>query len=434
MSNLAGLYYGAVGAGLVSSYLASRGLPRTPAKSPQKATSAPSTGRRRRRSDPQVENRRVRRRVFRPSMGGGGCLTYRRKRSGKRLTKSQKRVRVVNAGLCNNVFRLSGLYKGAQVIGPADGNQVTCVGSLVQSSGSYRLVSGVNADPQNPFVVAPVFAFDITSVPNTNTNKLTYPITALKLSFASKEKGANFRWTYPGGSFPVSTSSFFPEQLAYKPIDGARGYLDWLSAKFMFYAPYYVPTRIHVALVRFKENSVTPGGEYGNNQDYVSDPTAIAFWESFAKKDMVAPIEPGNSHILKKYMKVLWKDSFLLDCKTTVENEITHYKQYDLFKRLNMKCVYDWLDKGVMDLTNATGDGNQAGSNWIQNGTGIPGGVGVDGVTQTTVNHFSTTVQTQYRTFLMVHAETATSSLSSNFNAYVHPSFDMVLRKKHVTI
>jgi len=360
----------------------------------RKSSAMPSSGRSRRGSRPRRSRR---------AMAAHGCYVYGSKAYGRRLSAAAFRRKIVDYNSTSNVFRLSAIDQTAGLIQH----------QLLNGRGFYTMRNAQTAPGAQ--LEWPVYAFDLTSVPNQYNGVYTYPRTAWKAYSGSEASGAAINWQSVAAP-PNTTSSFQPEACGIEPSPGERSLLNWVDAKIMFFAPYKIPVRINIDIVQFKHDEVCPGGTYGESPKTITQPNDVAFWESMMKKYMISPLESGNDRLERKYITYLHRDSFILDCKTSIENEVTHYKQYDLFKRMNRKCTYKWLDPGTMKMNmQAPGTG---GVDWIQNAA--------------SPNYW--TVHPKARTFLLIRAFAGQVQNSNVYNADYHPSFDLVLRTKHSSL
>lgn len=332
-----------------------------------------------------------------------GCLTYRSKNYGRKISRAALRRRLVDYNSTSNIYRIYGIRKDAGT--PAH--------ELLNSSGTYTLKNCQSA--AGTTLSWPLWLFDITSCPNNYNGAYTLPRTAWAVNSATEVSGAAVNFIHLNS--PITAGSFDTEQNGITKVPGERSLLDWVDAKFMFYAPLKIPVKICIDIVQFKNDAVMPGGQYGISPFTMSNAAEVAFWESMMKRFMVSPLETGNRNLENKYIKYLHRDSFTLDCKTTVENEVTHYKQYDLFKRMNRKCSYKWLDPGTMNMVMPTGGGTEA-TDWITN--------------KASPNYW--TVMPQARIFLMVRAYAGYVGTSTNMDFNYHPSFDLILKTKHTTL
>lgn len=344
-----------------------------------------------------------------------GCYTAEYNKSGYKLSRNQFRNVLVDASKSAYVLRMSGIQKAFQrlTIG-SDTKDLTQ--SLLNYNGFYKMTCAAT-DTTTPLSL-PIWAFDVTSTPNMYNQVLTYPRTAWTLSAANSTKGAAMTWSNPSGAYGDTRVQFQFESDSVNPGPGDKSLLDWFEAKFLFYAPFRIPVRVNIDLVQFKLDSVMPGGHKGDGSYTMNDSNDVAFWETMMKKYVYSPLESGNPRLESKYIRYLERKSFILDCKTTVENESTHYKQFTYFKRMNKVCKYKWLDPGTMVLRAPTIDGGVGNEDWIQNAQ--------------SPNYW--TVNPNQRTFLLVRAFAGQVSGSTTFDYNFHPSFDLILRTKHSTL
>lgn len=339
----------------------------------------------------------------------GGCYTAKYVNRGYRLSARRFRNKLVDTSRVTSTLRISGMSETSTLA--TTGKSITH--SLARPGGYYTLPAYEH--PTTKQVVLPVFAIDVTTVPNQSLNvaQSQYTPAVYRAKLTTIAKGSNISWYPLDAANPFDTTQTFNYERGFGNTDvGPKCNLNWIQAKFLFYPAKKMPGRINLDLVTFKEDSVMPCPEGVEN--VISDSAPKAFWESMLKKYYSSPLEQGNTVLENKFIRYLWRDSITIDCKTTVENEQNHVRHYNLFKRLNRVCRYDWGDTGTM---NAVGDGlggGEAGQDWITNPD----------------VYNRTQVKPGERVFLLIRAF---SGMMTGANATVdqdwHPSFDMVLRK-----
>lgn len=341
-----------------------------------------------------------------------GCFTSQYKNVGKRMGSRRFRNALIDSNRVSNTYRVSGQLGSTTTIGT-----LTCTGAMSNKFGTYGLACGQSA--AGAVVNAPIFVFDITSVPNGTMGEAStpvYPITGWKCTYASEAKGSAVTWTAINLP-PDSTASFQAENTQKEFKAGPHSLMNWMEAKFLFYPAAKTSSRINIDLVEFKEDSVMPGGINASSPGVINDTYAKAFWESMLKKYMYSPLEAGNTNLEKKFVKYLFRDSISLDCPKTIEVEPNHVRHYNLFKRLNRIVTYNWGDTGTMTAYHTTGSG-VGNQDWIQNAAVFN----------------QNTARPNKRLFLMIRGYSTFCTNSNLFQQSIHPSFDMVLRKKHTSL
>jgi len=325
----------------------------------------------------------------RRSNARSGCLTEQSYQCGKRVTTKTFDHKIIEASKEANIFRIYGLNSAC---------------SLTQSSGFFKLLSAQASAATTLY--CPLILFDLTCL----NQGVTSPISGYGLTFSNNTSTGQASFTQlPGWS--AANYQWQAENIQ-DPSYDSRSLLGWVSGKFMFYAPSQVPVKVQIDLVQFPEEDVIPGGREPVAGAVPIVPTAAnAFWQGMIKEYMWNPLEPGNKGLENKYIKYLQRDSFILDCKTTIENESTHFKKYDWYCKMNRLCNHTWDQQGQMGLADTSFETN----------------------TQQTIGTASPYVDPKSRVFLMVRAYSGYQGASAAFNAAYHPSFDLVLRKKVYT-
>lgn len=363
------------------------------------------TGPKRQRRMPGPGRRRMRRDV-------GGCYSSQYVTKGYKLSSRRYRNKLIDSARLTNVYRISGQNQAKENLG----NDIEISHALYKKNGFYPLAAFEN--PTSKICYYPIYAIDLTAVPNQALNQTTpsYTPSVYRMSTVTKSKGSNVTWGKFDADIFSTYQTFQLERGFGDPCMGPKGLLNWIQAKFLFYPPSNFPTRINIDIVRFKEDGVVPCGE--SEPQVITEPQYKAFWEGMVKKYHNSPIEGGNTTLERKFIQYLWRDSFVLDCKTNIENEQNHVRQYNLFKRMNRLCKYDWGDTGTMNAVPATdleNYGGAGGQEWIQN---------LDVYNRTQVRQ-------PQRVFMIIRAFAGFAEGAGAFerDTRVFPSFDMVLRK-----
>lgn len=196
---------------------------------------------------------------------------------------------------------------------------------------------------------------------------------------------------------------------------GQRAMLRSVKAKFLFYCPTTLPTRVVMNLVQFRDqrlNPVVSSATKVNLNDYQSAgyllPSGVAVTQgdmaTGVYRDLVHsvaknPVCQTSNHCMKD-IKVLWSHQFILNPKESTEPVATRYHEVDLFREFNRSQNFSWDDDSVYDIQ--TND--QTGYDIAEN---------------------KCTVHPRARIYLMIRA---ISGYGTAFSATVNPSYDMSLR------
>jgi len=242
---------------------------------------------------------------------------------------------------------------------------------------------------------APIVLYDLTASFNTSNAVTATPETSFRLSFDNSNDTGNALWDNANyGTFAFERASLSNGYTDIKPQ--GKCLFDWASVKALCYAPTAMPTRWTFQLIQFKDVRLVPNA--------LTTTFASAFWQAQTKKLIKSPLEPGSS-TWDKYFRVLKKITFIQDPKESVETSAARYKQVNLFARFNRMCSYQWDDTDRMGLlTDNEGQINMGTQN-------------------------RTTVHPRARIYLMI---TAMAKVANQYDGTVHPSFDIVIRKKNV--
>jgi len=182
--------------------------------------------------------------------------------------------------------------------------------------------------------------------------------------------------------------------IALDTYPAAECMLDWVSVKMLVYCPSTVVSRFAIDVVQFTDDRVVPGSV---------GPYATAFWQAATKKFAYSPLESGSMSY-SKHIRRLHSQTFIMEPKETIENELNHYREVNVFLRLNKSMRYDWNDQEGMGFQGL--DTQQNTSEYIQNSPRL-----------------------KQRIFLMIRGQ-ATYTNTYSFNLAYHPSYDIVIRKK----
>jgi len=259
----------------------------------------------------------------------------------------------------------------------------------------------------------PVKLFDVTSCNNVVSGAISVGPCAQDLLFTNETNTAAVQWiNYPSQNWSLQTG---PESnAAFDSYPNEKSYLEWVNARFMFYAPTAIPTRIQIDLVRFKDDRLVPSAPigagavgYGGVAAASSDAFTTGFWQYMSKKYMWNQIEPMDN-TYRKYYKILKSMTLYMDPKESTDPSNTRYREVNFFANLNRQLSYRWQDTDRVSM--AATD------------------------TQVVVdNDNNVQVHPRYRTFLMVRA-VSQRTVAAAPAAASHPSFDWFIRTRHTVL
>jgi len=278
--------------------------------------------------------------------------------------------------------------------------------SIVQAFRQYNQFGGgtgsltlVNSKAPAGEYFVPLHMYDLTSTMNISPGlSISQYSPFLRPVFSDHTDSATIRWmqdTNTAGLNWKMENSTTTENLV-NTYPGGECTLDWIQAKMLFYCPALSVSRFQIDIVRIKDPKLVPNESLGNFQ--------CAFWQAAVKRFAYSPLEPGD-HKYSRNFKVLHSQSFIMEPKETTENESAHYREVNIFLRMNKGVRYDYEDADRMYMQQTDGQYN-TGALTIRN-----------------------TVQQKYRTFLMIRAQSKYTETGVGDPLY-HPSYDIVLRKK----
>lgn len=200
---------------------------------------------------------------------------------------------------------------------------------------------------------------------------------------------------------------------------GDKDILSYADIRLICVGATTVATTFEISVVQFKHDWLHPEfivEELSTRTDIEYEKMARATWEAEVYKYIQSPImieRPGRT---TDAIQVLHKINFTLQPKMTIEsNDEGHHKIVKLFKWFNRTQNYNWQNVGVHALPG--GGGIQPMSYQVNNVNNEP------------ILQVSATVAPRARMYLMVKATNQTPAVAG---ATVTPSFDIVMRKKHI--
>jgi len=246
-------------------------------------------------------------------------------------------------------------------------------------------------------VVAPLHLYDLTGAVNTVSGTITIPQTSSYLSFSNET--ATAIGSLISNTFQLTVESAPNANALVQNYPGPSSVMKWAQARMMFYAPTTVPSKISVSFIQFIDEELCPNSNVAATK--VLTARATAWYQAFMKKQMYNPIETTQA-LGFKGIKILHKETFIMNPKETTEATSTHYKQLDIFKWMNRRCNYLW-NQDVGTSTSNDDPGQNLGE-------------------------VATTVHPRARVYLMISGQ---SGLNTGDSGTVHPSYDLVLRTCH---
>jgi len=241
----------------------------------------------------------------------------------------------------------------------------------------------------------PLHMYDLTSLNNVSGGSVVNhnPMSILEFTnqldtgVLSWNKAAGVDWSIVQSGIPANVFDAHPN---------AECDLEWVQVKMLAYCPSGQVTKYDVKVIQLLDEVTAP--DQSPPVDY-----ANAFWQSAVKPFACSPLDTGSVKYGRK-MKVLHSQSFIMEPKESGEiGESNHYRNIEIFLRLNKVCRFDWDQNDRMGL--------------------------LDGTTQANVGSNRTTVKQTDRVFLMIRAQAGFHNvLAPEFSK--HPSYDIMIRKK----
>lgn len=201
---------------------------------------------------------------------------------------------------------------------------------------------------------------------------------------------------------------------------GAMDILSYADIRMICVGATTTPTKFEISLVQFTQDWLHPGVDVSNtiNAQGKWDAHADRVWESEVWPYITSPIMPTPPKSGERFIKKLHSVSFTLQAKTSIETSNEgHFKIVKLFKWLNRRQRYDW-NRWLMN-TVPTSVGTVPMSYPVDNNDTLLGANAI----------LSQTVTPRARIYLMVKATNQTPGAAA---VTTTPSFDLVVRKKHV--
>lgn len=239
----------------------------------------------------------------------------------------------------------------------------------VYGTSDYTTYGGANGAKylQNWFPGAPgphyvpCHLYDVTSAPNNVNGSVDNAQCGYKLTFSDPTNNSNVVWLAMGNACAPITAGHTATSPSSVPNNTSM--LRGVAAKFLFYSPQTIPTRITVSLIQLSQDKMHPpktaSGSFDNVGPFVADGTLLAtvtdrsvvsFWQNVVHSYVKNPVTIGDSNIVSRNLKVLKRHSFILNPKETSDNTAATYHAFNFYHKFNRKCKYDWADQDKVDL------------------------------------------------------------------------------------
>lgn len=257
-------------------------------------------------------------------------------------------------------------------------------------------------------LLCPMYMWDMTSVLQRQGTTNFVPNVRWRVVLGNETiTPGSLTWRAEGAISQLVSQTSPGDPLSQVNYVGERGILDWINAKFLFYAPTVIPIRIQVDLVQFRDDNLMPtdnsSGTYPVNQS-TTDARVIAFYQYLLKKFMWTPLESGDQ-MHRKSIRYLKRMTLYMDPKESTDGTATRYKELNFFANLNRMCDYRWDARDLMAMTT---DDTQFASN-LQN---------------------RITVEPKKRVWLILRATSSYQTAAVDTNAH-HPSFDYYIKSDY---
>lgn len=334
---------------------------------------------------------------------GSGTYTCGGKQYGRRISrKSSKYARLLaNASVQRNVYGTDNYT----TFGGVNGDQYLTNWNDT-GSGVYRV---------------PLHLWDVTAVPNSNAGAVNNAQAGYKLCFDATGTPTSYSWRAMGNAMSVRNIGLGPTSPNTYPCDASL--LRGVKAKFMFYAPQGISTKITVSLVQIMDDKFHPpksalgavldvGQSVANDTSLGSstDVGGIAFWQAAVHKSAKNPVCIDNGNSLRN-LKILKSSTFYMNPKETTDTTNTTLHQFDFYHKFARRVRYNWQDQNVIALM------------------GNPDTVGDDSAA-VNQNQCKCSPEPRARLYLMVTGVSKYNN-EATFTAGYWPSYDICLRTYH---
>lgn len=209
---------------------------------------------------------------------------------------------------------------------------------------------------------------------------------------------------------------------------------DWSDIKLMIFGAQQVQTRVHYALVKFREASTGPlriynTTTYDGTLDAITQNDVDTFWVDFWARKSRNPLITSGMPTRKEIYTVLHHESITVDPKTTIDKDI--YPNMCMVEHyFHPHTKFHTGDSATVDLQS----GNITGLGYLT--AGARKGYWSDTSSSSATYNYGLFPDYRANVFLFVWADNPLQNTTSQANANVidtnyDPSFDLVIRNKY---
>lgn len=301
------------------------------------------------------------------------------------------------------------------------------------TSGGYYLCNQASTNPANSTCLWPLYLIDYKATNNVNNGVDINGQVLWRLQTPSANSTANVSFVQPRlqqssqGANDVNSNVWQPENF-YSQTGVSISYphrrtlINYIQAKFMFYGTLTRPVRWRVEMIRLNRDWLHPDFEITTDVSTGAGMNVLlernAFWQYMLKPFVETPLCIQDPKMANYYTKVKTLCDFVIEPKLNTEPaadigesdvSFPHQRQFDYFERMDAVVKYDWDDTNVRDY-NTLGYQVNTGEN------------------KGSVNYRS-------RVYIMIRALAPVNNTSlTNQDLKIDPTFDMILRKKELTL
>jgi len=209
---------------------------------------------------------------------------------------------------------------------------------------------------------APVHLWDVTAIPNNVNGTFRYAQVGVKCCFDSALTPGTFApLTLGPTQTPVNVGH---TGTSTANTANASSFYRGFAAKLLFYAPQTIPTRITVKLIQITRDKYHPGKQAdgtfpdvgiwqaeGNGVPASTDPSVVALWSQIVTPYSVNPVTFADAQLVRKYVKVVKQETFILNPRESSDNTATTYHQLNFYHRFARRANYSWQDQDIERMT-----------------------------------------------------------------------------------
>lgn len=345
----------------------------------------------------------MQRRRRRAGTGGGGEIGWVKKRGGKYRGMTLRKLHVLNTN--RGTLRFQGVNRmNAVSTGPIDAN-----GNMTLAPpGFFKMSNSPNANTQ---AFNPLYAFDLTTCPNTSISsngvcyQIAYDSTLASYTWIARDGQDNLGSASPGYTREDNTSSI-------SSMNSQHIQTDWFDIRAVCYGARTQPTYYDFMIVQFTKDYLHPCN-YASTTGFLPAEEAAAqtsFWTSMTKNISFSAILPAARDSMRG-LRVLRRFRFTLQPSLTVESD----------RNPNMRIVKLFQKHYSFDNYNY--------------GKGLASGVTAETIdsaryqtdnNQNIRNH----PDERARTYLIIRASNTTEQPVAGETVDNTPSFDLIIRKQ----